>query len=249
MTWIKIDDGFPNHPKIIGLTDRAFRLHIQGLCYCGTYLTDGFIPYAAVNGMLAEPEMKPTDELEEATLWVRVDGGFEIHDYLEHQTSKRSVDEKRDQVRNRVTRYREKSNADVTLPEDRIQNSENRTQKAFDEFWNIYPRKVGKRDAEKAYAKALTVASAEEILAGAQKYATDPNRVDTFTAHPSTWLNQGRWADDALPPRSPVSRFAPSTTPTPIPPRIDPEEERIRRSEAVSMPDSVRNLFQRISDL
>ena len=244
MTWIKIDDTLPNNPKILPLSDKAFRLYIEGLCYANQYLTDGFLPEAIVQrldiGLVHQ-------ELADAGLWLYVEGGMQIHDYCEHQTSKAQIEAKRGQGRERVTRYRTESNAisnagsnaDVTLPEYRIQNTEIRTQKSFDEFWNVYPRKVGKREAEKAYAKALSVASAEEILAGAQKYATDPNRVDTFTAHPSTWLNQGRWSDAPLPPRNaPVSRFAPSTTPTPTPPRFSQDDI----PTGVPMPDSVRNL-------
>ena len=44
MAWIKIDDSFPDHPKVIGLSDKAFRIHIEGLCYSGRFLTDGLIP-------------------------------------------------------------------------------------------------------------------------------------------------------------------------------------------------------------
>lgn len=71
----------------------------------------------------------------------------------------------------------------------------------FDMFWDKYPRKVGKQAAEKAFAKALKLASVEDIVAGAERYAKDPNRVDAFTAHPTTWLNAGRWADGPLPER------------------------------------------------
>lgn len=72
---------------------------------------------------------------------------------------------------------------------------------SFDDFWNLYPRKVGKQAAQKAFIKALKITTLEEILEGARKYAEDPNRVDAFTAHPTTWLNAGRWADGPLPER------------------------------------------------
>ena len=133
MTWIKIDDSFPDHPKIIGLSDQAFRIHIRCLCYCGRYLTDGFIPYAAVNAFLSDPDSDPIGELRTIGLWIAAEGGFVIHDYLEHQTSKGEVAEKREAVRNRVAKYRAKrsngvSNANVTTPEYREQNTEDRRQ-------------------------------------------------------------------------------------------------------------------------
>lgn len=74
----------------------------------------------------------------------------------------------------------------------------------FDAFWNAYPRKVAKRAAEAAWQKAIREASADEIVAGARRFANDPNRHPSFTPHPATWLNHGRWADDPLPAR-PVS--------------------------------------------
>ena len=74
-------------------------------------------------------------------------------------------------------------------------------QTAFDEFWLRYPRKVGKQAAIKAFAKAIKTVEPNVIIEGAERYANDPNRVDAFTAHPTTWLNAGRWNDDPLPER------------------------------------------------
>lgn len=72
---------------------------------------------------------------------------------------------------------------------------------AFDTFWSIYPRRAGKKEAEKAFVKALKAGtSAEDVLAGARRFRDDPNLPEQrFIPHPSTWLNQGRWEDDPLP--------------------------------------------------
>ena len=48
MSWVRLDDNFPNHPKVVGLSDQAFRLYISGLCYASHYLTDGLIIEPAV---------------------------------------------------------------------------------------------------------------------------------------------------------------------------------------------------------
>lgn len=74
-------------------------------------------------------------------------------------------------------------------------------ERVFNEFWSIYPRRSGKGLAKKALEKALTSASADEILEGARRYASDPNRSPSFTAMPATWLNQERWDDEPLPER------------------------------------------------
>jgi hypothetical protein len=69
----------------------------------------------------------------------------------------------------------------------------------FDGFWAVYPRRVGKLAAEKAWDKAIKTVHPDTIIEGAMAYALDPNREPEFTAHPSTWLNQGRWDDESLP--------------------------------------------------
>lgn len=71
----------------------------------------------------------------------------------------------------------------------------------FDTFWEQYPRKVGKQAAAKAYTKARRTVPAAKLLLAARKFAADPNREQTFTPHPATWLNEGRWDDEPLPAR------------------------------------------------
>lgn len=71
----------------------------------------------------------------------------------------------------------------------------------FDAFWTAYPRKTSKPPAETAWFKAARKADPEDIIAAAERYRDDPNRVDEFTAYPATWLNQERWNDPPLPAR------------------------------------------------
>ena len=72
----------------------------------------------------------------------------------------------------------------------------------FEEFWLAYPRKAGRKAAMAAWGRAVKHEPPKSIVQGAAAYRDDPNRVDEFTAHPTTWLNQGRWSDDPLPVRS-----------------------------------------------
>jgi hypothetical protein len=240
MTWIKLDDKLPNNPKILQLSDKAFRRYVEGLCYANQYLTDGFLANVVIDRLGAEV----TQELLQAELWLQADGGIQIHDYCEHQTTRKEVDSKREQTRDRVTRYRNKSNADVTLPETETENIKH-IQDSFDEFWEIYPRKAGKQEARKVFKRALSNATLADILAGARRYASDPNREAQYTAHPATWLNQGRWADEPLPPRSPVGRFERVLEPARVPPRYSEEDA----PKGSPMPDSVKQLLGRMSEL
>ena len=115
MGWVRLDDNFADHPKVIALSDKAFRLFITGLCYSNRQLTDGIIPYQIVNAWVGNDPMKPSDELEDQNLWERIDKGFMIRSYTEYQPTKEKVNKKRDEARERLRRYREKQgNADET---------------------------------------------------------------------------------------------------------------------------------------
>jgi hypothetical protein len=77
---------------------------------------------------------------------------------------------------------------------------------SFDEFWKTYPRRSGKIKAKEAFRKVLKTTDAQTVIDGAKRYADDPNRQDEFTAHPTTWLREGRWEDDPLPERGNLER-------------------------------------------
>ena len=64
----------------------------------------------------------------------------------------------------------------------------------FDFFWRIYPRKVGKLAAKRAFEKALKGGAVAAELVAAVERARWPGDVQ-FIPHPATWLNQGRWMD------------------------------------------------------
>jgi biotin operon repressor len=67
----------------------------------------------------------------------------------------------------------------------------------FEKFWLACPRRIGKEAARKAYEKARKTTSDSELLEGMRRYAaTRAGQDEQYTVHPSTWLNQGRWADE-----------------------------------------------------
>lgn len=69
----------------------------------------------------------------------------------------------------------------------------------FDRFWQAYPRKAGKADAEKAFAKLNADDALLELLlaAIAEQAQWDAWREEggKFIPHPATWLNGKRWTD------------------------------------------------------
>jgi hypothetical protein len=89
----------------------------------------------------------------------------------------------------------------LTLKEP-LKNPKEHMVKNFEEFWNHYPRKVGKTAAAKAFYKATDEVGVGVLLAKVLKFAHDPNLPpQQFIPHASTWLNEGRWNDEPYPER------------------------------------------------
>jgi len=68
----------------------------------------------------------------------------------------------------------------------------------FDEFWQAYPRRVGKGQAVKAWKSAVRKSDPGMIITAAISYAaTQQGKDPQYVAHPATWLNGERWLDEA----------------------------------------------------
>jgi len=68
----------------------------------------------------------------------------------------------------------------------------------FNEFWKLYPRKVSKKMAEKAWNRLskLKQADALEALPNHIQYWKLKNTETEYIPHATTWINQGRWEDE-----------------------------------------------------
>jgi uncharacterized protein YdaU (DUF1376 family) len=74
------------------------------------------------------------------------------------------------------------------------------TSDGFERFWSVYPRKVAKGSARKAWDRAAKLATEANIIAGAERYAAERAGQDhKFTAHAASWLNAERWKDEVTP--------------------------------------------------
>lgn len=101
MTWLRIEDGFVEHPKVIDLSDRAFRLHMAALCHCARNLTDGFLSERAlrVTCALTSASRKHVVELRDVGLWLQLETGWEIKDFLDYNPDAQTVKELREKRR------------------------------------------------------------------------------------------------------------------------------------------------------
>lgn len=68
----------------------------------------------------------------------------------------------------------------------------------FDRLWDAYPRKVGKKAAQKAFQNARDRPRIDDLIASVQRQALSAQWTKDggqFIPHLSTWLNRGQWAD------------------------------------------------------
>lgn len=114
--WVKVDDGFPEHPKVIEAgrhlgtygRGRVIAIWQVAICYCNRNLTDGFIDEPTVRTWTLY-DKRPLDValvMAGAGLMARVEGGFRFHDYHDYQPSakERKARLKKDRDRKRAER-------------------------------------------------------------------------------------------------------------------------------------------------
>lgn len=91
MPHVRIETSVPRHPKFLKAGPVACWLWLCGNCYCQDGLTDGFIPREVVPtlGLPVNRTMlrDAIAKLVEVRLWETREGGWQVHDYLEHNRS------------------------------------------------------------------------------------------------------------------------------------------------------------------
>ena len=87
MPWIRLDDAFLEHPKFLGLSAAHVGMWVAGLAYARKTGRTGFIPASKVPRLLhlgfGRNGARMARKLVEVGLWHEVDGGFEIHDFVD----------------------------------------------------------------------------------------------------------------------------------------------------------------------
>jgi hypothetical protein len=147
MAWVKLDDGFADHPKIAKVGGFGAWLQIQALCYANRNLTDGFLPWAVARAFaghgidmadgstrawrlaqtcgMAGRDLHEVDwpgVLVDAGIWELAPGGYRIHDYDQYQPSKAAVLAERTQWKLRQQRHRGLSRG-VSRRESRVSHA------------------------------------------------------------------------------------------------------------------------------
>lgn len=93
-----------------------------------------------------------------------------------------------------------------TINKNTIDKNKERDQ--FNEFWDLYPKKIDKAQAFRQFRRALNRVTFEDILAGLIKFTNDPNlpTEKRFIKNAATWLNNDCWENGPLPERKTKSK-------------------------------------------
>lgn len=225
--WIKMSTGLQTHPKVVRIASalRADRFRVIGglhavWCLFDAHSIDGSLPGYTTDAL---DDLIGWSGFSAALVrigWLEKSSpdGLRLPRFATHNgaSAKRRAQEA---DRKRVSRSasacgpqagEEKSASDADKKRTREEKRRDipptpkgrvhRFPPGFDEFWSAYPKKVGKDEAAKAFAKRKPDAALLDTMLkaiSAQK-ASEQWRKDggQFIPNPATWLNQGRWQDE-----------------------------------------------------
>jgi hypothetical protein len=118
---VRLDEEFPDHPKVAAAGPLAIAMQVAALCYCNRKLTDGFVPRGVARSLLDWEIVDKDDRvwrvavhsgrrgvdvtcawvidvLVSAGIWEEVPGGYQIHDFLAYQPSRVEVEARKEQT-------------------------------------------------------------------------------------------------------------------------------------------------------
>ena len=223
MKWFKLyGSEYLSDTKILSLTSEERSCWITLLCHASTNDNDndnGKVKYLTEYQLMVQSGIEPRDEC-----WGKTEGVLKRFKKLGMIRIANGVItvknwDKRQEMSltgyERVKRYREKvknetndNTGDNTLitseeegeeeGEEEVDTEKNNILTDFDTFWKAYPRKEGKRPAQKSWkslnpSKELVKSILEDLELRKKSEQWEDKK---FIPHPATYLNQKRWEDE-----------------------------------------------------
>jgi len=94
MSWIKLDDQWMDHPKIIKAGRDARDMWLASITWCAKHLTDGYFPKDLLTSLAVSAGIDVANcqtfatRLVEVSLWDATSDGYMVHDYLDYNPTK-----------------------------------------------------------------------------------------------------------------------------------------------------------------
>lgn len=97
MAWSKLDDGFHEHPKIVGMSDKAFRLYVSSITYSGRHDLQGRLTRAHLEVLfrLTGARQKHVDELLALGAFDQDGEDYRIHGFGKYNPTREDLSQKR----------------------------------------------------------------------------------------------------------------------------------------------------------
>jgi len=96
----------PEDAKLPALSDRAFRLWVNAICYCSRGETDGRVPAALMTSLSISATKRAVDELLSAGLLLDRGGEYEVHNYLKFNPSRERLQALKRAGKQRTAKWR-----------------------------------------------------------------------------------------------------------------------------------------------
>jgi len=205
MRWLRLYDDTINDPKVLKLPE-ATRWHWIALL-CVASKNEGSLPQLDdIAIQLRVTAAKATEiiaALVKAQLLDKMETGFAPHNWNGRQYKSDVSTERVKRFRNGKRNVSETvsetpRSVSVSVSEDAFQKEEKKKEPSsdfeFEDFWNLWPNKVGKPAALRAFVAARKRAGLDAIVEGVFAYIRD-KPPDRPWLNPATFLNQNRWED------------------------------------------------------
>lgn len=227
--WIKMRADLFTHPKVVRISSalNADTLRTVGglmsvWCLFDAHSEDGHLEGYGPDVLDAHLRWPGFSAAMIAVGWLCMDGqsglflpDFDTHNGISAKRRAQEADRKRSErsSKNRPQPVRSASASDAdkkrTREEKRREDIDTPQPPEggglFDEFWQAYPRKVGKDAARKAFDRRKVsrvvleqMISAIESQRNSAQWLRDGGQ---YIPHPATWVNEGRWQDEEAPVR------------------------------------------------
>lgn len=228
MAWMKLDDKFHTSRKLNSIP-RRHRFQAAGLwaiagSWAASQGTDGCVPHYMID--FWRPTPATVAALVDSGLWSETRDGFEFNSWLEYNPSRTQIERERASSAERMRRSRERKSEeaagesddseDVAPQHDEMDEALMHRpvpsrpvpikdtliptpDELFENWWKLYPRKVGRGQAIRAFRTALGKTDCATLTAAVKAFAKlVSDREKHLIPHASTWLNGERWLDDDL---------------------------------------------------
>jgi hypothetical protein len=192
--WIKLHNELQNDPDWHELSGDAAKLLINLWMIASDYSTDGSLPDSRKLAFRLRTDVKTLEKL------IR-----QLSHWLEHDASEALAECLQDACPETETETETEGKAEAKREAERETNA--LRAEFAEQFWPLYPHKVGKPDALKAFFSIRKHSSLSEILHGLTAYiaAKPPDR---NWLNPATFLRQERFRDVPALPVQPAPRLS-----------------------------------------